>query len=71
MSSIRVQSLILKAQEDSWKIPMLSSLRSTKSTDRGFSPSLTVTRANTLQSGVVNTSMRYAHLRHQGGMLES
>lgn len=50
---------------------MLSLLHSTKYMDRGFLLSLTAMRANTLQSGVVNTSMRYAHLPPQGDTLGS
>jgi len=68
--SIRVRSLTLKVQGDSWKTLMLSLLHSTKCMDRGFLPSSTATRGNMLQSGVVNTSTRYAHLPPWGGTLE-
>ena len=50
---------------------MLSLLHSTMCMDRAFLLSLTATRVNTLQSGVVNTSTRYAHLSSQGDKLRS
>jgi hypothetical protein len=66
LSSTHAQSLILKVQEDLWKIPILSSPRSMKSTDRVFLPSLTGMQASMLQSGVDNTSMKYVHLSYVG-----